>query len=235
MGEHRIKLYQGAESDCSYLQERKATNIYADPHHPRLDSVYGDLIAVGFRRSGEYVYKPGCLNCDACVPIRIPSAEFKTRRSDRRNLKRNSDLDVRWVRAECTEEYFNLYRRYLAARHEDGGMDNPSVEDFKRFLLNPWGETLFLEVRLQDQCVAIAVTDATSAGLSAVYTYFDPTMDRRGLGRFCILQQLDLCDTLRIPYLYLGYWIKNCQKMEYKNEYKPHEVFDGERWIRHST
>lgn len=233
MGEHRIKLYQGAESDCSYLHEQKATNIYADPHHPRLDSVYGDLIAVGFRRSGEYVYKPGCLNCNACVPIRIPIDDFKQRRTDRRNLQRNSDLSVRCVRAECTEEYFELYRRYLADRHEDGGMDNPTVEDFKRFLLNPWGDTLFLEVRLQQQCVAVAVTDATPTGLSAVYTYFEPSMHRRGLGRFCILQQIELCQTLRIPHLYLGYWIENCQKMRYKNEYHPHEIFDGERWTRY--
>ena len=232
MGEHRIKLYQGAESDCSYLHNRKATNIYADPHHPSLDTVYGDLISVGFRRSGEYVYKPGCHDCNACVPIRIPAAEFQTRRSDRRNLKQNKDLEVRCVRAVYTDEYFELYSRYLADRHTDGGMDNPNEEDFKRFLLNPWGDTLFMEVRLDDKCVAIAVTDATASGLSAVYTYFDPDLAHRGLGRYCILQQIELSKNLKIPYLYLGYWIAGCQKMQYKDDYKPHELFDGERWVR---
>lgn len=233
MDHQRIKLYQGSESDCSYLADRSSVNIYADPHHPQPNAVYNQLIERGFRRSGEYVYRPGCKGCDACVPVRIVASEFEHRRIDRRNLKQNSDLTVRFVEARYTPEYFDLYQRYLGDRHPQGGMDNPEPEDFERFLLNPWGETVFVEIRNRQRCVAVAVTDATVSGLSAVYTFFDPAESRRSLGRFCILQQLALCTQTSIPYLYLGYWVEGCRKMQYKVDYCPQEQFDGRQWVRY--
>jgi len=230
MAQQRVKLYQGSISECSYLENRQVTNIYADPHHPQPGAVYNQLIKRGFRRSGEYVYKPGCTHCTACVPIRLRCADFKPRRTDRRNLKQNAELDIDFKPARYTDEYFALYRKYLRARHRDGGMDNPEREDFERFLLNPWGETLFVEVRLDRKLIAVAVTDATTEGLSAVYTFFDPEQHTRGLGRFCILKQIELCCSSSYPYLYLGYWVDGCQKMHYKTDFRPQEQFDGQNW-----
>lgn len=231
MTQQRIKLYQGSVNECSYLDNRKAVNIYADPHHPHPRSVYNQLIKRGFRRSGEYVYRPGCSECNACTPVRIRCDEFKARRTDRRNLNANSDLKVDFRPAVFTDEYYDLYCRYLNARHPDGGMDNPEPEDFSRFLLNPWGETLFLDVRLHDELIAVAVTDATADGLSAVYTFFNTEYSQRGLGKFCILQQIELCRAMAYPYLYLGYWVDGCQKMQYKTDFRPQEHFDGHNWI----
>ena len=232
MPHQRIKLYQGSVSDCSYLENREAINIYADPHHPEPQAVYNELIQRGFRRSGEFVYRPGCPQCKACVPVRVVCQEFCPRRTDKRNLKRNSDLKIDFRKAEFTEEYFDLYHRYLSQRHNDGGMDNPAPADFERFLLNPWAETLFLDVRLNGKLVALAVTDATTDGLSAVYTFFDPTMPERALGRYCILQQIELSNLMSLPYLYMGYWVNDCQKMEYKTDYRPQEHFIEQRWDR---
>ena len=231
MAQQRIKLYQGSINECSYLENRKAVNIYADPHHPQPRAVYNQLIKRGFRRSGEYVYRPGCTDCSACTPVRIRCEAHKPRRTDRRNLATNADLEVDFKQASYTDEYFDLYRRYLNHRHQNGGMDNPDPEDFSRFLLNPWGETLFIEARLDGEIVAIAVTDATADGLSAVYTFFDPEMTHRGLGRYCILQQIDLCNAMAYPFLYLGYWVDGCQKMQYKTEFHPQEHFDGHEWV----
>lgn len=231
MSHHRIKLYQGSINPCSYLDNREAVNIYADPHHPNPRAVYNQLIKRGFRRSGEYVYRPGCTNCSACVPVRIRCRDFRLRRTDKRNLACNTDVKVDFQPARYTEEYFDLYGRYLASRHPNGGMDNPEPDDFERFLLNPWGETLFVEARLSGKVIAVAVTDATNDGLSAVYTFFDTTQQSRGLGRFCILQQIELCNVMNIPYLYLGYWVKDCQKMQYKTDFRPQEHFNGHNWI----
>lgn len=230
MNQQRIKLYQGTVNDCSYLKDKKAINIYADPHHPEPALVYNQLISRGFRRSGEFVYRPGCSDCQACVPVRIVIDEFTGRRVDRRNLKMNSDLVTTYVKAEFTQEYFELYSRYLAERHPAGGMDNPQMEDFERFLLNPWGETLFVEARLDGQCIAVAVTDATPNGLSAVYTFFDPDFSERGLGRYSILQQIKLCQQMRFKHLYLGYWVDGSPKMQYKTEFRPQEHFNGHSW-----
>lgn len=232
MDQQRIKLYQGSTNDCSYLKDKKAINIYADPHHPEPKSVYNQLIRKGFRRSGEFVYRPGCQSCNACVPVRVLCSEFKSRRTDRRNMKSNADLSIKFQPAQFTQEYFDLYRQYLNERHTNSGMDNPEPEDFERFLLNPWGETLFVDIRLKGTLVAVAVTDAITDGLSAVYTFFDPELGRRALGRFCILQQIELCNLMSLPYLYMGYWVNTCQKMEYKTDYRPQEHFNGNDWVR---
>jgi arginine-tRNA-protein transferase len=232
MVQQRIKLYQGSVSECSYLENRQAVNIYADPHHPQPRAVYNQLIKRGFRRSGEYVYRPGCNDCSACTPVRILANEFIARRTDKRNLAANADLQVEYLTAAYTDEYFDLYERYLSARHPAGGMDNPDPEDFSRFLLNPWGETLFLTVRKNDVLIAVAVTDATIDGLSAVYTFFDTELHARGLGRYCILQQINLCNSMAYPYLYLGYWVDGSQKMQYKTDFRPQEHFSGHEWVR---
>jgi arginine-tRNA-protein transferase len=162
--------------------------------------------------------------------VRILCNDFRARRTDKRNLKTNEDLQVDFQQARYSEEYFALYCKYLNARHPNGGMDNPDPEDFSRFLLNPWGETMFVEVRLKGEVIAVAVTDATSDGLSAVYTFFDPDCDKRALGKFCILQQIELCKAMAYPYLYLGYWVDGCQKMQYKTDFHPQEHFDGHNW-----
>lgn len=235
MGQQRIKLYQGAVSECSYLDNRQATNIYADPHHPEPRAVYNQLITRGFRRSGEYVYKPGCTDCSACVPVRIRCNDFEPRRTDRRNLAANADLSIDYQAARFTDAYFDLYCKYLNHRHPGGGMDDPEPEDFERFLLNPWGDTLFLEVRHEADIVAVAVTDAAADGLSAVYTFFDPEYSARALGRFSILSQIELCRSMNITYLYLGYWVDGCQKMQYKTDFRPQEHYDGHQWIKMNT
>lgn len=235
MVQQRIKLYQGSVNDCSYLADKQAINIYADPHHPHPRAVYNQLIKRGFRRSGEYVYRPGCTDCAACTPVRICADNFKPRRTDKRNLASNADLEVDFTKAIFTEEYFDLYKRYLNARHPNGGMDNPAPEDFSRFLLNPWGETLFLDVRLDGRVIAVAVTDATSDGLSAVYTFFDPKHHKRGLGKYCILQQIELCKAMAYPFLYLGYWVDGCQKMQYKTDFHPQEHFNGHEWLAYEA
>jgi len=178
------------------------------------------------------VYRPGCPECNACTPVRIRCKEFISRRTDRRNLKHNADLQVDFRQAYYTEEYFTLYCKYLNARHPNGGMDNPDPEDFSRFLLNPWGETLFLEIRLEGSLLAIAVTDVTSDGLSAVYTFFDPDHGQRALGKFCILKQIEQCQNMSQAYLYLGYWVDGCQKMQYKTDFQPQEHFTDNAWKR---
>lgn len=235
MGQQRIKLYQGSVNECSYLDDRQAINIYADPHHPEPRAVYNQLIKRGFRRSGEYVYRPGCTDCNACVPIRIRCKDFEPRRTDKRNLKQNQHFTVNYKPARYTDTYFDLYTRYLDARHAGGGMDDPEPEDFERFLLNPWGETLFVEIADETKLVGVAVTDATTDGLSAVYTFFDPSYRTNALGKFCILQQIELCKMMSLPYLYLGYWVDGCQKMQYKTDFRPQDHFDGHEWQEFQT
>ena len=171
-------------------------------------------IKLGYRRSGDFIYRPHCTGCEECRPCRIPVAQFSPRRNQQRCLKSNQDLSLNIVKAHYSDEYFELYRDYLNARHGDGEMSNPVPDDFEKFLYSDWSNTYFLEARKDERLLAVAVTDVTPSGLSAVYTYFDPAESKRGLGNFCILQQIHHTQLMQLDHLYMGYWINDCQKMK---------------------
>ena len=128
------------------------------------------------------------------------------------------------------QQHFDLYKRYIASRHGDGSMANPTKADYHRFLICDWTETEFIEFRLGKILIAIAVCDITDSGLSAVYTFFDPDYHDRSLGHFAILSQIEESKSRGLDYLYLGYWIKDCNKMSYKKRYKPLEGFIDDYW-----
>jgi arginine-tRNA-protein transferase len=225
-----VRLFQTLPHPCGYFAERSAQNIVIDPSAPQLPQIYDLAVQRGYRRAGGHVYHPQCAGCRACVACRVPVDRFQPDRSQRRCLARNADLDVRIVAAGYSEEYFALYRRYLVARHPDGGMDDARPEDFMRFLYTAWSPTRFIEFRDSGRLVAIAVTDFCAAGLSAVYTFFDPEQDARGLGTFAILSQLRLAQEHALPFLYLGFWIDGHPKMHYKTRYRPLEILRDGAW-----
>ncbi|WP_313303659.1 arginyltransferase, partial [Stutzerimonas balearica] len=152
-------------------------------------------------------------------------------RQQKRIIKRNADLKVQAVRAGFTEEYYSLYATYIEKRHADGDMYPPSREQFNTFLVRDLPFSRFYEFRLDGRLLAVAVTDVLPNGLSAVYTFYDPNEERRSLGRYAILWQVAEAARLGLKAVYLGYWIKNCRKMNYKTEYRPIELLVSQRWI----
>ncbi|MCB1878234.1 MAG: arginyltransferase [Chromatiales bacterium] len=221
------------EQSCTYLPERAAGMLFVDPRADIDTGVYSYLIQHGFRRSGDYVYRPKCPNCDACVPIRLPVRDFLPRRSQRRNWKANHGLRVQSRKAEFNDEHYALYERYVKGRHRGGGMDDTSPDQYVDFLANQWGDTRFYEFREGNRLLAVAVVDHLINALSAVYTFFDPDYRDRGLGVYSILWQIEESRRLGNEWLYLGYWIRECRKMAYKDEYRPLEVYRSNRWIRY--
>ncbi|MGH8582421.1 MAG: arginyltransferase [Gammaproteobacteria bacterium] len=217
---------------CSYLPGRQAVSLFLDPGVPKDMVLYSRLARQGFRRSGEEVYRPQCPRCQACVPVRIPVHEFAANRRQRRTYRANRDLEIRWRRPAFSEEYFRLYRAYLQARHPDAGMDDPDPEHFLRFLTAGWCDTYFLELRLGAALLAVAVVDRLEDGLSAVYSFFDPTHSRRSLGGHAVLLQIEEARCLGLDWLYLGYWISACKKMSYKGDFRPLECYREGQWAR---
>ncbi len=216
---------------CSYLEGREATTLFLDPRESVSEILYSDLTDLGFRRSGAHLYRPHCQGCSACVPVRIPVDTFELRRRHRRTLVKNRDLQVVLEPASFQPKYFDLYARYISERHRDGDMYPANSDQFKSFLLSSWAQTDFLCSYLDGKLVAVGALDRQAQGYSAIYTFFDPELDDRSLGVFSILQEIELCVEMGLPYLYLGYWIKDCQKMSYKTEYRPLELLVNERWI----
>ncbi len=241
MSTESIRLFRTTEHPCGYYGERRSQNIVLDPEAPELGQFYPGALAQGFRRAGAVIYRPNCAQCQACVPCRIPVASFRPNRSQRRALARNQDVVVSLRPAlvdgvaHNLNQHIDLYQRYLAARHAGGGMDDPTSEDFERFLLCPWSSTHFMEVRLGGVLIANAVTDLSRTAASAVYTYYDPAYPDRSLGTFAVLQQLAHCQALGLDHLYLGYWINGHQKMDYKRQFQPAEHYVGGKWVGAET
>ena len=226
----QLPLYLSAPHECSYLPDRQSSTLFADPDQPMDMATYEDLLHYGFRRSGSLVYAPNCPYCSACQSVRVPVEKFCANRSQRRALQKNSDLTISRRTARFQQEHYELYRQYIHARHSGSSMENPSPDDYLNFLSSDWSETYFYEFRKQEKLVAVAVADQLSNGLSAVYTFYDPDESQRSLGKFAILKLIADTRERGMKWFYLGYWIDGCQKMQYKIEYQPTEIFFNARW-----
>lgn len=228
----KLGFYATPPHSCNYLPDQEAVTLFADPHFPKNTRLYSALADCGFRRSGEHLYIPHCTSCARCVPVRIPVEEFSLSRSQARTLRRNRTLTINRSPADFEPEHFSLYKRYLACRHRGGGMDNPAPENYIEFLTASWAETYFYEMRDAGKLICIAVVDYMDDALSAVYTFFDPDYAKYSPGKFSILFEIEEARRTGKKWLYLGYWIEGCNKMEYKSEYKPMEFYIDNQWIR---
>ncbi len=226
----RIQFYLTAPYACSYLEGLEARSQVAAPAHLIGPGAYSRLIQEGFRRSGHYTYRPHCNNCKRCVPVRVKVDAFQPSRSQKRCRALNKSLKASIRPLEFRDEDFELYRRYQHARHKGGGMDLDDSEQYSQFLLSSQVNTSLAEFRDGDKLVMVAVVDRINDGLSAVYTFFDPVMERRGLGTYAVLWQIELARTLGLPYVYLGYWIAESRKMAYKSNYQPLQGLVGGKW-----
>lgn len=227
----KVNFFASTPEPCSYLADRKSVSAFANPHMDMDMGTYNELIRHGFRRSGGYIYRPHCPQCQECISVRIPIRQHRYSRNENRTIRRNTDLEISSMPGRFRDEHFELYRRYIKSRHSEGSMANPSKADYHRFLICDWTETLFFEYRLNRVLIAVAVCDITDSGLSAVYTFFDPDYIERSPGHFAILNLIHETRLRDLEYLYLGYWIRDCSKMSYKRRYKPLEAYLNEQWV----
>ncbi len=225
-----LQFYLTAPYPCSYLEDRQACSLVADPDFILNTEAYSRLAQHGFRRSGRQTYRPHCDGCQACVPIRIPVAQFQPTRSQRRAWNRHIQLSTIVKPMEFNDEHFTLYCDYQHARHTGSSMDDHNPDSYRVFLLESNIDTLLIEFREQQQLRMISIIDVLLDGLSAVYTFFDPKPQKTSYGIFNVLWQIELARQLKLQYVYLGYWIANCRKMEYKTAYQPVEGLINGIW-----
>lgn len=225
-----LKFYLTAPFSCSYLPEREACSLFADPDYELNNQVYSRLAQHGFRRSGALAYRPHCKNCQACTPIRVLTNQFQPSRTQKRAWKKHQNLNTQIHTLSFNQEHYELYLRYQKHRHKGGGMDEDNPDAYKSFLLKSSVDSLLVEFRENGVLRMVSLIDILHDGLSSVYTFYEPAQEKTAYGVFNVLWQIELCRQLQLNYLYLGYWIKDCRKMSYKTDYQPTEGWVNENW-----
>lgn len=234
-GKQLPQFYITAPQPCPYLDGRYEKKIFTHLLSDGAEGLNEALTHAGFRRSQNITYKPACDGCTACVSVRIRANEAVPGRNQRRILKRNEDLDPRVKGPRATGEQFSLLKRYLKARHASGGMADMGFHDYLAMVEDTPVTTRIVEYRdgssPEAPLTAVALTDVLSDGLSMVYSFYDPAAPQRSLGTFMILDHIERARLLKLPYVYLGYWVEGCGKMSYKIRFRPMEALGPQGWV----
>ena len=226
----KIQFYVTTNYSCGYISKREARSIVATPYKRINKKNYGHLIKRGFRRSGQYVYKPDCKECTACIPIRLNVNNFILSKSQKRVKKSLKDLTVKVLPLEFNEEHYKLYVKYQKNRHRLQNQSEDDISDYNDFLIRSNVDSKLLEFRIDEELKLVTIIDVVEDGISAVYTFFDSETPKKSFGTYSILWLLEWCKNKNEQYIYLGYWIGESQKMRYKTNFKPYELLIDGSW-----
>lgn len=231
------QFYVTAPQPCPYLEGRVERKLFTALHGDHAEALNDTLSKQGFRRSQNVLYRPSCAECSACYSARIRVADFKPNRSQRKILRRNADLYRETNSHWATEEQYEVFRTYLDARHQGGGMADMDIFEFAAMIEETPIRTRVVEYRLptddrDGELAAACLTDVLDDGLSMVYSFFDPVRTDKSPGTHMVLDHIEIAREAGLPYVYLGYWVPGSAKMAYKARFDALEIFRGGRWER---
>ncbi len=216
---------------CPYLDGRVEQQLFAELSGANAQQVFETLGESGFRRSHHIIYRPACPGCNACIPVRIPVAKFKSTKAWRRILKANADIRAQDVGTTVTQEQYNLFQSYVTERHGEGDMAKMTARDYVNLVTASPVDTRLVEFRdAEEELIAACLIDCVRDGFSAVYSYFRPELGSRSLGSYMILWLIEEAARRNLDYVYLGFWIENSPKMAYKARFQPLEAFGQDGW-----
>lgn len=234
------RFFVTSPAPCPYLPGRSERKVFTELKGPHSDALNDALGRIGFRRSQTVAYRPSCLDCQACISVRVIASAFAPSSAQKRNLKRNGDLVATVCRPWSTSEQFELLQRYLGVRHPDGGMTSMDEVDFADMVEHTPVTSYIIEYRepsadgvTPGRLVGACLTDKQCDGLSMIYSFYDPEHTvRSGLGNYIILDHIRRAADTGLAYVYLGYWVEGSPRMAYKVRYRPLERLTRHGWER---
>ncbi|MFC3213030.1 arginyltransferase [Novosphingobium panipatense] len=233
------RFFVTSPAPCPYLPGRSERKVFTELKGPHADSLNDALGRIGFRRSQTVAYRPSCIDCSACVSVRVVANEFQPSRTQKRTLQEHADLVTTVCRPWSTSEQFDLLQRYLAVRHPEGGMTSMDEVDFADMVEHTPVTTYVIEYRepsidgtTPGRLVGACLTDRQCDGLSMIYSFYDPQSARQGLGNYIILDHIQRAEDMGLSYVYLGYWVEGSARMQYKVRYRPMEKLGRAGWER---
>lgn len=233
MKENGLKsFYSTMVAPCPYVAGREESKLAVDISGAGAQDWNNVLSRAGFRRSHGVCYIPACPDCDECVSVRIPVADFQPSKKMRKVLRLNKSAEIFFVPNVATVEQFDLFSAYLLSRHAESDMTEMYYEEYRAMIEDACIDSAIMEVRESAKLQAAMLVDVLDDGLSAVYSFFNPEQSRRSLGTFMILKLIEEARKIGLPYVYLGYWIKSVSNMAYKAKFQPLEYFVGGVWTR---
>lgn len=217
------------DETCAYLEGRKQQTHYKIISE--CTSAYCDqLIRRGWRRFGEMFFRPVCHECHACESVRIDVGAYRFSRSEKRTLRKNSDLEIVIRRPSLTQTHLELFTAYHEhMRHHRGWevqMVTPS--GYYASFVNGYGdfgyEVLYFE---GGKLIGVDLIDLLPSGISSIYFYYDPAYAKRSLGKYSLLRQIQMAQKQQLPWIYLGYHVAECRSLAYKQKYRPLQKLEG--------
>ncbi|CUH60985.1 arginyltransferase [Thalassobacter stenotrophicus] len=228
------QFYVTAPQPCPYLADRKERKLFTALQGDNAKQLNDTLSQQGFRRSQNVLYRPSCADCAACMSARIRVSDFELSKSQRRTIRRNKTLEREAISPWATEEQYALFRSYLDSRHADGGMADMDIFEFAAMVEETPIRSRVVEYWQKSaherELRAVCLTDVLEDGLSMVYSFYDPTMEKASLGTYVILDHVRIALDADLPYVYLGYWVPGSSKMGYKANFSGLEIYKNGEW-----
>jgi arginine-tRNA-protein transferase len=214
------------DRECSYFNDKLSDMRYKYMHSCSTNQ-YQSMLERGWRRFGKMHFVPECKTCTKCISMRIDVKNYKFSKSEKRVINKNIDTKLYIRPPSMTLEHLTLYDKYHKFMNDKKDWPYSPIEpdDYRKSYVDSKEEyakeLLYMK---DDKLIGVALVDILPKSISSIYCYYDHDYADLSIGKFSILAQIKIAKELNIPYIYLGYWIKDHYSMGYKEAYQPYEI-----------
>ncbi|MEA2111676.1 MAG: arginyltransferase [Campylobacterota bacterium] len=217
------------DEKCAYISENSQTTHYKIIERCSKEKC-AVLIERGWRRFGNMFFRPICQECNSCESIKIDVANYKFSKSQRRVLKKAQHFQSKLQEPSMSKEHLALFLKYHHHMEHKREWENHGVSanSYYSSFVHGYGdfgyEILYYD---DDKLIGVDLVDILPDGISSIYFYYDPDYEPFSLGTYTILKQIELAKEKNLAWIYLGYYVQECQSLNYKNRYKPYHTLQG--------